>query len=54
MGLSYADPVGLQVTEFNVPNSWENDLTPVTASDLLGFVAVSYAEAGTWDAAPTD
>ncbi len=54
MGLSYADPVGLQVTEFNVPNSWENDLTPVTASDLPDFVAVSYAEAGTWDAAPTD
>ncbi len=54
MGLSYADPVGLQVTEFDVPGTWENDETPITASDLPGFVAVSYAEAGTWNAAPTD
>ena len=54
MGLSYADPVGLQVTEFDVPGEWADDLTPITASDLPGFVAVSYAEAGTWDAAPTD
>jgi hypothetical protein len=54
MGLSYADPVGLQVTEFDVPGTWADDLTPITASDLPGFVAVSYAEAGTWNAAPTD
>ncbi len=54
MGLSYADPVGLQVTEFDVPGTWADDLTPITASDLPGFVAVSYAEAAAWDAAPTD
>ena len=54
MGLSYADPVGLQVTEFDVPGTWADDLNPITASDLPGFVAVSYAEAGTWNAAPTD
>ena len=54
MGLSYADPVGLQVTEFDVPGTWADDLNPITASDLPDFVAVSYAEAGTWNAAPTD
>ena len=54
VGLSYADPVGLQVTEFEVPNTWADDPTPITASDLPGFVAVSLAEAGTWNAAPTD
>ena len=54
VGLSYADHVGLQVTEFDVPGTWADDLTPITASDLSGFVAVSYAEAGTWNAAPTD
>ena len=53
MGLSYADPVGLQVTEFDVPGTWADDLNPITASDLPDFVAVSYAEAGTWNAAPT-
>ena len=54
VGLSYADHVGLQVTEFEVPSSWADDQTLVTASDLPGFVAVSYAEAGTWNAAPKD
>ena len=44
---------GLQVTELTVPASWQNDQTPVTASDLPGFVAASYAEAGAWTA-PTE
>ena len=45
-------PAGLQVTELQVPASWENDNTLVTISDLPGFVAVSLEEAKTWDAAP--
>ena len=44
---------GLQVTEFTVPASWQNDQTPVTASDLPGFVAYSFEEAGAWTA-PTE
>lgn len=45
-------PAGLQVTELQIPDSWQNDNTLVTISDLPGFVAVSLEEAKTWDAAP--
>ena len=45
-------PAGLQVTEWQIPDSWQNDNTLVTISDLPGFVAVSLEEAETWDAAP--
>ena len=47
-------PAGLQVTELQVLDSWQNDNTLVTISDLSGFVAVSLEKAGAWDAAPAD
>lgn len=43
---------GLQVTKLEIPDSWQNDPTLVTISDLPGFVAVSLEEAGAWDAVP--
>ena len=42
----------LQVTEFEVPGSWNHDFTNLTASDFPGFVAASAAEAQAWSGAP--
>ena len=52
VGLSYADPVGLQVTELQVSGSWEDNPTMLSTSDMPGFVAITKAEAQAWDAAP--
>ena len=43
---------GLQVTELQVPGSWQDNPTMLSTSDMPGFSAVSYAEAVAWDAAP--
>ena len=45
-------PAELQVTEFEVPGSWNGDYTHLTASDFPGFVAASAAEAQAWSGAP--
>ena len=38
-----SQPAGnLKAIEFQVPASWEDDLTPITADDLPGFVATTY------------
>ena len=42
----------LQVSEFEVPGSWNGDYTNLTASDFPGFVAASAAEAQAWSGAP--
>ena len=49
VGLSWAQ---LQVSEFEVPGSWNGDYTQLTASDFPGFVAASAAEAQAWSGAP--
>ena len=53
--LVYTEPSGdptLQVTELEVPGSWNHDFTHLTASDFPGFVAASAAEAQAWSGAP--
>ncbi|MBQ4390419.1 MAG: leucine-rich repeat domain-containing protein [Paludibacteraceae bacterium] len=43
----------LQVSEFEVPGSWNGDYdTELTASDFPGFVAASAAEAQAWSGVP--
>ena len=49
VGLRWAQ---LQVSEFEVPGSWNGDYTQLTASDFPGFVAASAAEAQAWSGAP--
>ena len=46
------EPEELQVTELEVPGSWNGDYTQLTASDFPGFVAASAAEAQAWSGAP--
>ena len=43
---------GLQVTELQVLDSWEDNPTMLSTSDMPGFVAITKAEAQAWDAAP--
>ena len=43
---------GLQVTELDVPSTWEDNPTMLSTSDMPGFVAITKAEAQAWDAAP--
>ena len=45
-------PSGLQVTELQVPGSWQDNPTMLSTSDMPGFVAITEAEAAAWDAAP--
>jgi len=45
-------PSGLQVTELQVPASWQDNPTMLSTSDMPGFVAITEAEAKAWDAAP--
>ncbi len=42
----------LNVVEIEVPADWENDDNPVTAGDLPGFSASTYAEAQAWTGVP--
>ena len=51
--LSVTEMAPLQVSEFEVPGSWNGDYyTELTASDFPGFVAASAAEAQAWSGAP--
>ena len=43
---------GLQVTELQVLDSWADNPTMLSTSDMPGFVAITEEEATAWDAAP--
>lgn len=43
---------GLTAVELNVPDSWQNGSSTITADDLPGFVAVTIDQAKAWAGAP--